>query len=410
MSEVIWTKFNNGYVQDLLSHLAVSLVKRYIQLAARTDFKAELAWRMKDEYLKELYQSVISPEAALNVRKGLTDEEIEELREAESRFPGVKIVSTDHTINRIKISLSKIARVEKKGVSFLILGESGTGKELFARAIHEASGRKGKFVVADCGAQSETLFESELFGHVKGAFTGAIKDKKGAFELADGGTIFLDEIGNLTARLQPKMLRVLQEHEIQPVGAEFTKKVDVKIVLATNKDLAKMVEEGRFMPDLYQRFKRPRFEIPPLRERKGDIPSLVEHFVEKHDVERKKNQDLPPIRVSPDCMNLLVNYDWKEGNARELEKVIDEIILYREGGKDRREITPHDLPIEITQVEGSVEPGVQPKEDRLGNTKTSDFEIKYWMENLNGNKSEVARKLGVTYKTIHRRWKKLEHK
>jgi transcriptional regulator with PAS, ATPase and Fis domain len=406
MSEIIWSRFHDPHVQDLLSRMSTKLINKYIESAARTDFNRELAWKLKDEYLQDLYKAVISPAAATLFTQELDEEEFKAVREAEARFPGAKITSKDSRINEIKIRLSKIARIEKRGLSILILGESGTGKELFAKAFHEATARKGKLVTFDCGARSETLFESELFGHVKGAYTGAMRDKKGAFELADGGSIFLDEIGNLPLHLQARMLRVLQEQEVQRLGADHPKKLDVKIVLATNKDLAKMVEEGRFMPDLYERFKGTRFVIPPLRERKGDIPLLVEHFIKKHDVRRIKDPSLAPIRLTPKCIELLIKYEWRGGNARELENVISDIMLDRYDS--RRDITPADLPPEIAQTKGGGEKQFQPIKNLPGNQKITDEQIADAMKRLN-NQSQAARELGVSIKTIQRRWKSIAH-
>jgi transcriptional regulator with PAS, ATPase and Fis domain len=402
MSEKIWSRFNDYHVQDLLSRMSTKLINQYMELAARTDFNPELAWKLKDQYLQDLYKAVMSPGATMLFRQELDDEELKEVKEAEARFPGVRIISIDHEINRIKIDISKMARVEKKNVSFLLLGESGTGKELFAKAIYESSGRKGRYIVSDCGAKSDELFESQLFGHVKGAFTGAIRNKKGDFELADGGTIFLDEIGNLTGALQPKMLRVLREREIQPLGAEYTKKVDVKIVLATNKDLAKMVEDGRFMRDLYQRFKRPQFLIPPLRERKKDVPALVEHFLEKHDVERENDPSMASIQMTPEGMRALTRYEWKDGNVAELEKVIEEIMLRRAGSKDRRDITVADLPLEISQMKKNDGEESEPEKVLRGNPKATEEQIAAALKRTNNNKSAAAKELGYSIRHFRR--------
>lgn len=187
-------------------------------------------------------------------------------------------------------------------------------------------------------------------------------------------------------------------------------KLDVRIVLATNRDLAKMVEEETFMGDLYQRFKRPYFQIPPLRERKEDIPLLVEHFIEKNDIEKKSNPDLALLRVSPDCMNLLMDHDWKESNVREVEMVIEQIMLVKlEGGKIRRAITPADLPKDLPGGNGpEISSGKEHGKEKLsGNQKVTDDQIKNCMAKLKNNKSRVARELDVTYKTINLRWKRI---
>jgi two-component system, NtrC family, response regulator HydG len=205
----------------------------------------------------------------------------------------------------------------------LITGESGTGKELVARAIHHASPRKfHPLVVIHCGALTETLLESELFGHEKGAFTGAQYRKKGKFEIAEGGTVFLDEIGDISLKTQTDLLRVLQEHEIVRVGGNQPIKVDFRCVAATNKDLEKGIEEGKFRPDLFYRQNVFRIELPPLRERRDDIPMLVNYFVRKFSLQMNKKI----TRVSPGAMNLLQQQTWT-GNVRELENAVERAMV-----------------------------------------------------------------------------------
>jgi two-component system response regulator AtoC len=204
----------------------------------------------------------------------------------------------------------------------LITGESGTGKELVARAIHFTGNRKDrKFVVINCATLSENLLESELFGHVKGSFTGAIKDKKGLFEEANGGTLFMDEIGDIPKSVQAKILRVLQEGEFISLGDTVTKKVDVRIIAATNQDLLQGVQEKEFREDLYYRLNVINIRMPPLRDRKEDIPLLVKHFVEKYN--KKENRQIKGI--SPEVEKEFYNYNWP-GNVRELENVIERAI------------------------------------------------------------------------------------
>lgn len=217
-----------------------------------------------------------------------------------------------------------IARVAPTGSTVLICGESGTGKELIAKAIHYNSLRKdGPFIVADCSSFPETLLESELFGHVKGSFTGAIATKKGLFELANGGTFFLDEVGNLSPPIQAKLLRVIQEREFRPVGSgKSPVKADVRIIAATNRDLEKMVAEGNFREDLYYRLNIVSITVPPLRERTEDIPLLAWHFVEKYNGELGKNV----TRISAEAMNFFISYSWP-GNVRELENVLQRAVI-----------------------------------------------------------------------------------
>ena len=205
----------------------------------------------------------------------------------------------------------------------LITGETGTGKELFARAIHLASPRHDRpLIKVNCAAIPDTLLESELFGHVRGAFTGATVSKKGKFALADGSSIFLDEIGTMSPTLQAKLLRVLQEREFEPLGSERSQRVDVRVIAATNRNLRQMTTEGRFLEDLFYRLNVIPVEIPPLRERRDDIPLLVEHFVRKHAQRAGKRID----RVEPAFLESLAGYDWP-GNVRELENAIERAVV-----------------------------------------------------------------------------------
>jgi DNA-binding NtrC family response regulator len=238
-----------------------------------------------------------------------------------------------------------IRNVAATSVSVLITGESGTGKELVARAIHfEGKRRERRFIAVNCGGLPEAIMESEFFGYVKGAFTGALRDKRGLLEEADGGTLFLDEVGDLSAPTQVKLLRVLQEGEFRSIGDHKEKKVDLRVISATNKDLDKEVVKGNFREDLYYRLKVVTITMPPLRDRKDDIPLLAGHFVKKYSIKYEKEI----AGISPSAMQLLINRPWK-GNVRELENaiaravavsddaVIDEVDLFSEetgGGKD----------------------------------------------------------------------------
>jgi len=208
-----------------------------------------------------------------------------------------------------------------------VTGETGTGKEMVARAIHHRSAQRDMpLIKVNCAAIPETLLESELFGHVRGAFTGATITKRGKFALADGGSIFLDEIGTLTTAIQAKLLRVLQEREFEPLGAERTQKVDVRVIAATNRDLKQMVSDAKFQEDLYYRLNVIPIDIPPLRERRDDIPILIDHFVEKHRQRTGKRVD----RVEPDVIEALQRYDWP-GNVRELENTIERAVVLSTG-------------------------------------------------------------------------------
>lgn len=243
------------------------------------------------------------------------------------------------TRNPTMLGLIALAeRVADSPLTVLVEGESGTGKELFAGLIHRSSARgKHPFIRVNCAALPESLLESELFGHVRGSFTGAHKDRIGRFELADKGTIFLDEIGELPLQLQAKLLRVLQSHEFERLGESRTRRVDVRVVTATNRDLMVEIAAGRFREDLYYRLNTVRIKIPPLRERTEDIPILAQHFIDKYAPKEKTG-----VTMSVEALGMLTEHPWK-GNVRELENVISRAVVLAHGN----EITPNDLPEEF---------------------------------------------------------------
>jgi two-component system, NtrC family, response regulator HydG len=289
-------------------------------------------------------------ERALELRaarrhKGRLEAENDYLRGEEARSFG-EIVGQTEGMRRVYGVVDRVAPTE---TSVAIYGESGTGKELIARAIHQRSRRaQGPFIKVNCGALAESLLESELFGHEKGAFTGAIRRKLGRFELADGGTLFLDEIGDIGPAMQTKMLRVLQEREFERVGGESSVKVDVRVISATNRDLSREVAEGRFREDLYYRLQVVPIVLPPLRDRKEDIPLLVEHFIAK--LAPKTNPAVDGIEDA--ALARLYAYRWP-GNVRELANVIEQALVFTDGDK----ITADSLPEALR--------GVAPGEPRL---------------------------------------------
>jgi DNA-binding NtrC family response regulator len=242
------------------------------------------------------------------------------LSERDEEFNHYGIVGRSRAIQDL---IRKLELVAQSKSTVLVTGETGTGKELAARAIHDRSAQRAMpLIKVNCAAIPETLLESELFGHVKGAFTGAVSSKKGKFVLADGGTIFLDEIGTMSTALQAKLLRVLQEREVEPLGAEQTQSVDLRVIAATNRDLRRMVTDGTFQEDLFYRLSVIPIAIPPLRERREDIPALVDHFVLKHTQRTGKTID----QVGPEALAALQAYDWP-GNVRELENTIERAVV-----------------------------------------------------------------------------------
>jgi len=248
------------------------------------------------------------------------------LSERDEEFSHYGIVGRSRSMQEI---IHRAERVAETKSTVLITGETGTGKELVARAIHDRSAQRHMpLIKVNCAAIPETLLESELFGHVRGAFTGATTNKKGRFTLANGGSIFLDEIGNLPQALQGKLLRVLQEREFEPLGAERTERVDVRVIAATNRDLRQLVVDGQFQSDLFYRLNVIPVHIPPLRERREDIPVLIDHFVRKHAQRTGK----PIDSLEDGVLAALQQYDWP-GNARELENTIERAVVLSTGRK-----------------------------------------------------------------------------
>jgi DNA-binding NtrC family response regulator len=244
--------------------------------------------------------------------------------ERDERFDHYGIVGRSHAMEEVVRRAELVAETKS---TVLITGETGTGKELVARAIHNRSAQRDMpLIKVNCAAIPDTLLESELFGHVRGAFTGATTTKKGKFALADGGTIFLDEIGTLTPTLQSKLLRVLQEREFEPLGAERTERIDLRVIAATNRDLRQMVTDGRFQEDLFYRLNVIPIHIPPLRERRDDIPALIEHFVSKHAQRTGRRVE----RIEDGALVALQEYDWP-GNVRELENTIERAVVLSTG-------------------------------------------------------------------------------
>ncbi|MBI4208232.1 MAG: sigma-54-dependent Fis family transcriptional regulator [Deltaproteobacteria bacterium] len=293
---------------------------------------------------------------------------------------------------------SMIRRLAKHFTTVLITGETGTGKEMVARALHELSPRRGKnFIACNCSALVETLLESELFGHVKGAFTGAIRTKHGLFEVADGGTIFLDEIGELSPQTQVKLLRVLQNQEVKRVGSNETIQVDARVVTATNQDLVKGMQEGRFREDLYYRLNTAEIYLPPLRERREDIPLLVKHFLSA--MNQKLGKKIKGI--TRQAQIALLNYPWK-GNVRELENVIERASLL--ASKDF--ITLTDLPSHLQQFTNPVRSSESIPLDMKTLEEVEGDHIRRVMKNVSGNKTVAARILGVSRRSLYRKFEK----
>jgi DNA-binding NtrC family response regulator len=318
----------------------------------------------------------------------LARENLQFRRELKARYGFETLVGQSHQMVEIYKLVARVARLE---TTILIQGETGTGKELVARAIHDASTRAGRpFVVVDCAALPETLFESELFGHERGSFTGAFATRRGLLETSAGGTCFLDEIGELTAPLQAKLLRTLQERTIRRVGGNDPIAVDVRLVAATNRDLRKLVAEGGFRDDLYYRLNVVTIVVPPLRERASDILLLAQHFLETF----ARRSGRPVKRLSPEASALLTAYHWP-GNVRELENVIERAVALSAA----ETLVPDDFPPHLRD-----EPGRGPSlpADRMTLDELKRWYVNKVLEEAGGNKLRAAELLGIDRRTLYR--------
>ncbi len=335
--------------------------------------------------LEVLMQRIQEIEQGISV-----DQDFEAVREVieETELP-VRIIGSGKGIRE---AISVARRVAASPWAVLLTGETGTGKELFARLIHELSPRSnGPFVEVNCAAIPENLFESELFGHIKGAFTGAGANRKGRFEQARGGTVFLDEVGELPDSLQPKLLRVLQEKRMTPVGSDTEQDVDVRVVAATNRDLRSLAEQGKFREDLYFRLNVFEIRIPPLRERKEDIPDLVKFFI---------NRYAPfPVSVSEKAMDVLLKYDYP-GNVRELEHIIQRVVTLARGNV----IRPADLPREIASGRSAGNYDSLPLDKRLAAIERD--EIEKALEKHEWVQTRAAEALGISERVLRYKMKK----
>lgn len=342
------------------------------------------------EKLTDLLEFGVSEIASFEAELNKREDAIQSLsKELSDRYKFENIVGKSGPMMEVFRLLEKVCASES---TVLVQGDSGTGKELVARAIHYNGPRKDRpFVVQNCSAFNDNLLESALFGHVRGAFTGALRDKKGLFEVADCGTFFLDEVGDMSPALQLKLLRVLQEGTFIPVGATQTRDVDVRVIAATHKDLFKMVERGEFREDLYYRINVIKVTIPPLRERKDDIPMLVGHFITKHVRPGMKTRGL-----SPEAMAVIQDYRWP-GNIRELENEIERLLVL--GGDI--EVIPADLiSSRLRESVGGVAPGLMPV-GATGKLHTAVEQLEREMIRLglvrtHDNKSRLSRELGIS--------------
>ena len=362
-------------------------------LSADRIFKDKAITVDEDIRVLEIVASIIAQYVILWKHYKESEKERENLKlELKGRYSLPNIIGSSDKMQQV---FEAVHRVAHSKATVLLYGESGTGKELIAKAIHYMSPRtKLPFVKFNCASIPEGLLESELFGHERGAFTGAINARKGRFELANGGTILLDEVGDLPINLQPKILRVLQEREFERVGGEKTIKVDVRLIAATGRNLEELVSKGKFREDLYYRLNVVPIFMPSIRERKEDIPLLIEHFIKRFNEENMKD-----VFISPEALRLLVDYDWP-GNVRELENTMERLVVM----SVKNTISPSDLPInlkllppkEVLQKE-SLKAGIEDIE------KSSIFDA---LEKTGWIQAKAARIIGLTPRQIGYKMKK----
>jgi DNA-binding NtrC family response regulator len=354
---------------------------------------------------KGAYDFVTKPinldELGMKIRRAINGQRLEQenqqlKQQVDQRFGLENLIGESPAMHRI---LDTIRQVAPTRATVLILGESGTGKELIARAIHNLSNRnKTRFVAFNCSAFSPQLVESELFGHEKGAFTGASERRIGRIEQAAGGTLFLDEIGEIDGNVQVKLLRALDPGVFERVGGNQTIKTDIRLIAATNRDLARLVSEKKFREDLYYRLNVVQIRVPPLRERKEDIPLLANAFLKE--ISQRDNKTFRPL--SPEAMDALLRYEWP-GNIRELKGAIDSGVTLAIGPQ----VTLPDLPLTISEARFSGSAGLDENAGQMNIHNNEMRLILRALEETRGNRTEAAKKLGISRRTLHRRLKEL---
>lgn len=389
-------RFTEGAFQENQVRL-VGLFADQVALSLQTLQSLELAEQQARE-MKTLQRQLSQLNETLQEKVSQVEQERDrtlallETSPLNREFSG--IVGTSKALKKV---FRTIRQLKDSDPSVYIHGESGTGKELMARALHRNSPRsKGPFVAVNCAAFSESILDSELFGHVKGAFTGADRDRRGLFEEAHDGTVFLDEVGEMSPGMQAKLLRVLQEGEIRPVGANRSRKIDVRVISASNKDLKKLVEQGTFREDLYYRLNVLRIDLPPLRERVEDISDLVSHFM------RHNRQNIPEafLSVDEDALALLMDYSWP-GNIRELQNEIERCLILGKGHIRSRDLSPA-----IREIAQNAPPLSEGKNLAATLIQTERTLLIKALETHRGNKTETAQALGVSRAKLYQLMRK----
>jgi two-component system NtrC family response regulator len=386
---------------DLLSRIKATNPDTAVILVTAFSTVNDAVAAMKLGAADYILKPLNADELKVNVHRALERQQLvdenRQLRDlAGSAFRFESIITTSRKMQSV---IELAAQVSRRDSTVLLTGESGTGKELFAKAIHQTSLRAGKpFVTVNCGALPETLAESELFGHRKGAFTGATSDRAGKFEAANEGTVFLDEVGELTLPLQVKLLRVIQEREVDKIGTPHPVKVNVRILAASNRNLKNLVEDGDFRDDLYYRLSVVTIEVPPLRDRRDDIPLLTRHFLKQY----AGRYGIPDLSVSEDAMDKMVQYNWP-GNVRELQNVIERLAVL---AKDNL-IYMEALPEEIRRAESRVASiGLKLPEEGIDLEEVEKEILLHALEKHGWNQTHAAKYLNISRKTLIYRMEK----
>lgn len=378
-------------ISALTSQTLVMMITAYGSLD--TAIKA-LRFGASDYILKpiEFDELLVKINRLLEMKKLIAENQLLR-KEIQRNFDFSQLVGKSQLMQRVFDMIKTVADTES---TVLVTGSSGTGKELVARAIHFNSKRKNKpFLAVNCGAISENLIESELFGHKRGAFTGAFADKEGYLKAADGGTLFLDEISEMPLQLQVKLLRVIQEKECTPVGTTYSIPINVRFLASTNRNLEEEIKEGRFREDLYYRLNVIEINIPSLKDRKDDIPFLVDHFINKYRVEMRRKVK----GIDSNALNALMNYDWK-GEVRELENVIERGVIF---AKDEL-IAVRDLPVYLQSTKDFIIPDKAGSLDDFIKKVEKEY-ISKALENNNNDKEKVAKLLDLGLSTLYRKIK-----
>jgi len=402
MCDTLWENYEKSYIQELLDKMSMDFIDQYIRSNKETNFSYNDAWMLKQKYLKEIYDYIVSRKNRPVIKERLSKVTKKAMKIFDEQFPAFKsILSIDKEFLELKKQIGRLGTNSNHTFDILLLGESGTGKELFARAYHNQTRPDKPFIPVNCGSITINLFEFLFFGSEKGAYTDSKERHIGYFEEADGGTLFLDEIGELELKNQARFLRVLETKEIQPIGGDL-KKVNVQIVSATNQDLYQKIKKNEFRSDLYHRINNFPFKIPPLQQRKNDIPILIDHFIQNfygdsYDKESGKTY------FTDECMASIYQYGWP-GNVRELKNEIERLLATR----PEDDIGPIDVSMLSDHIRKPMPQGKKTQKTR-GRKINPGEDVLLSLKNEGLTHQEVADKVGAARETVTRWYSKIKN-